>query len=146
MGLFGKKKTPEELLTEGRAQFESGDMRHMFMTLHGLANKGNPEACYYIGIYWLKEKSDKSMAKMYLTTAAKGGQADAAKLLAEQLGVRDFCPKRLNLRPHLYQSLHHSLSQSLYHSPYPSLRHPPPRCLLPSPAACLHRRNSTQRA
>lgn len=93
MGWFGKKKTPEELLAEGRAQFESGDMRHMFMTLHGLANKGNPEACYYIGIYWLKEKSDKSMAKMYLTTAARGGQADAAKLLAEQLGVRDFLPQ-----------------------------------------------------
>lgn len=92
-GIVWKEKTPEELLTEGRAQFESGDMRHMFMTLHGLANKGNPEACYYIGIYWLKEKSDKSMAKMYLTTAAKGGQADAAKLLAEQLGVRDFLPQ-----------------------------------------------------
>ena len=39
MGLLGKKKTPEELLTEGRAQFESGDMRHMYMTLHGLATK-----------------------------------------------------------------------------------------------------------
>ena len=90
MGLFGKKKTPEEILAEGRTQFESGDMKHMFLTLHGLANKGDPEACYYIGFYWLKEKSDKHMAEKYLTIAAKGGQTDAAKLLAERLGVRDF--------------------------------------------------------
>lgn len=92
MGLFGKKKTPEALLAEGRAQYESGDMKHMFLTLHGLANKGDPEACYYIGIYWLKEKSDKRMAEKYLTIAARGGQTDAAKLLAEQLGVGDFLP------------------------------------------------------
>lgn len=93
MGLFGKKKTPEALLAEGRAQYESGDMKHMFLTLHGLANKGDPEACYYIGIYWLKEKSDKRMAEKYLTIAARGGQTDAAKLLAEQLGVGDKLPE-----------------------------------------------------
>ena len=93
MGLFGKKKEPEELLAEGRAQYESGDMKHMFLTLHGLANKGNPEACYYIGFYWLKEKSDNHMAEKYLTIAAKGGQTDAAKLLAERFGVRDFLPQ-----------------------------------------------------
>ena len=93
MGLFGKKKTPEETVTEGRAQFESGDFKKAFLTLHGLANKGEPEASYYIGLYWLREKHDKGMAKKYLTTAAKAHMRDAAQLLAAEYGIRDYLPK-----------------------------------------------------
>ena len=51
MGLFGKRKTSAEILAEGRTQFESGDFKMAFLTLHGLANKGEPEASYYIGLY-----------------------------------------------------------------------------------------------
>ena len=93
MGLFGKKKTPEETVAEGRAQFESGDFKKAFLTLHGLANKGEPEASYYIGLYWLREKHDKGMAKKYLTTAAKAHVRDAAQLLAAEYGTRDDLPK-----------------------------------------------------
>ena len=92
MGLFGKKKTPEETVAEGRAQFESGDFKKAFLTLHGLANKGEPEASYYIGLYWLREKHDKGMAKKYLTTAAKAHVRDAAQLLAAEYGTRDYLP------------------------------------------------------
>ncbi len=93
MGLFGKKKTPEETVAEGRVQFESGDFKKAFLTLHGLANKGEPEASYYIGLYWLREKHDKGMAKKYLTTAAKAHMRDAAQLLAAEYGIRDYLPK-----------------------------------------------------
>lgn len=42
MGLFGKKKSTEEILAEGRVQYEKGDLKKAFLTLHGLAGKGEP--------------------------------------------------------------------------------------------------------
>lgn len=48
MGLFRKEKTPEEILAEGQAQYTNGDFKKAFITLHGLAAKGNPTACYYM--------------------------------------------------------------------------------------------------
>lgn len=99
MGLFGKKKTPEELLAEGRAQFESGDLKKMFLTLHGLANKGEPEACYYIGYYWLKERKDKGMAKSYLKTAAEHGHGEAARLLYSTYGILTQPPREAKAAP-----------------------------------------------
>ena len=95
MGLFGfgKKKTNKEILAEGRAQFERGDLRAMFLTLHGLANKGEPEACYYIGHYWLDEKGDTRMAKKYLVTAAQSNVRDAGAIIAKEYGIRDYLPQ-----------------------------------------------------
>lgn len=92
MGLFGKKKTPEEILSEGRAQYVKGDLKKSFITLHGLAAKGNPQACYYIGRIYL-ERKEKNLAQSFLITAAKGGVQDAASLLAKEFGVRDYLPK-----------------------------------------------------
>lgn len=93
MGLFGKRKTSAEILAEGRTQFESGDFKMAFLTLHGLANKGEPEASYYIGLYWLREKNDKGMAKKYLITAAKAHVRDAAQLLAAEYAIQDYLSK-----------------------------------------------------
>lgn len=90
MGLIGKKKTPEEILAEGRTQFERGDFSRAFLTLHRLANKGEPEASYYIGLYWLRQENDKGMAKKYLITAAKAHVRDAAQLLAAEYAIQDY--------------------------------------------------------
>ena len=80
MGLFWKKKTPDKILAEGRSQFKSGDLNRAFSTVQELADKGEPEACYYVGVYWLK-KDDKCTAEKYLATAAGGGWQEAARLL-----------------------------------------------------------------
>lgn len=92
MGLFGKKKTPAEILEEGRSQYVKGDLKKAFLTLHGLAAKGDPQACWYVGRIYL-ERKERSLAQSFLTTAAKGGVQDAASLLAKEFGVRDYLPK-----------------------------------------------------
>lgn len=93
MGLFGKKKTPEAVLAEGRAQYEKGDLKKAFLTLHGLAGKGNPQACYYIGRIYL-ERGESNLTRSFLTTAAKGGVQEAAALLASEFGIRDSLPEQ----------------------------------------------------
>ena len=80
MVLFLKKKTPDKILAEGRSQFKSGNLNRAFSTVQELADKGEPEACYYVGVYWLK-KDDKCTAEKYLATAAGGGWQEAARLL-----------------------------------------------------------------
>lgn len=92
MGLFGKKKTPAEILEEGRSQYVKGDLKKAFLSLHGLAVKGNPQACWYVGRIYL-ERKERSLAQSFLTTAAKDGVQDAAALLAKEFGVRDYLPK-----------------------------------------------------
>ena len=86
MGLFGKKKPEEEILAQGRELFEGGDRKKAFLTLHGLATRGNPEACYYIGRYYLEEKQKRDLAESFLEKAAKAGHAGAAEILARQFG------------------------------------------------------------
>ena len=54
MGLFGKKKTPAEILEEGRSQYVKGDLKKAFLTLHALAAKGDPQACWYVGRIYLE--------------------------------------------------------------------------------------------
>ena len=88
MGLFGKKKTPAEILEEGRSQYVKGDLKKAFLTLHGLAAKGYPQACWYVGRIYL-ERKERSLAQSFLTAAAKGGVQEAASLLAKEFGVRD---------------------------------------------------------
>ena len=92
MGLF-RKKTPKEILAEGKAQYVKGDLKKAFITLHGLAAKGNPQACYYIGRLYLEWK-DKSLAQSFLTTAAKGGEKDAAALLSREFGIQEEPPQK----------------------------------------------------
>ena len=92
MGLFGKKKTPAEILEEGRSQYVKGDLKKAFLTLHGLAAKGDPQACWYVGRIYL-ERKERSLAQSFLTTAAKGGVQEAAALLAKEFGVRDYLPR-----------------------------------------------------
>lgn len=98
MGLFGKKKRPEEILAEGRAQYENGDSKKAFLTLHGLAGKGEPQACYYVGKIYL-ERKEKNLARPFLTTAAKGGVSDTAQLLAKEFGIREYLPKEAATQP-----------------------------------------------
>ena len=85
MALFGKKKPVEEILAEGRTLFEQGNRKKAFLTLHGLATKGNPEACYYIGRYYLEEQQNPELGGSFLQKAAKGGYVGAAEILAKQL-------------------------------------------------------------
>ena len=92
MGLFGKKKTRAEILEEGRSQYVKGDLKKAFLTLHGLAAKGDPQACWYVGRIYL-ERKERSLAQSFLTTAAKGGVQEAAALLAKEFGVRDYLPR-----------------------------------------------------
>lgn len=92
MGLFGRKKSPEEILAEGRTQYENGDLKKAFLTLHGLAGKGDPQACYYVGRIYL-ERKEKSLAQSFLIKAAKGSVPDAAVLLAKEFDIRDYLPQ-----------------------------------------------------
>ena len=88
MALFGKKKPVEETLAEGRTLFEQGNRKKAFLTLHGLAAKGNPEACYYIGRYYLEEQQNPELGESFLQKAAKGGYVGAAEILAKQFGPK----------------------------------------------------------
>ena len=92
MGLFGRKKSPEEILAEGRAQFIQGDLKKAFLTLHKLAAQGNAQAGYYIGRIYL-ERKERSLAQRFLTAAAWGGVEEAGTLLAREFGVRDYLPR-----------------------------------------------------
>ena len=92
MGLFGRKKSPEETLAEGRAQFIQGDLKKAFLTLHKLAAQGNAQAGYYIGRIYL-ERKERSLAQRFLTAAAWGGVEEAGALLAREFGVRDYLPQ-----------------------------------------------------
>ena len=92
MGLFGKKKSPEEILAEGRAQFIQGDLKKAFLTLRKLAAQGNAQAGYYIGRIYL-ERKERSLAQRFLTAAAWGGVEEAGTLLAREFGVRDYLPR-----------------------------------------------------
>ena len=92
MGLFGRKKSPEEILAEGRAQFIQGDLKKAFLTLHKLAAQGNAQAGYYIGRIYL-ERKERSLAQRFLTAAAWGGVEEAGTLLAREFGVRDYLPQ-----------------------------------------------------
>lgn len=87
-----ERKSPEEILAEDRVQHENGNLKKAFLTLHGLAGKGEPQACYYVGKIYL-ERKEKSLARSFLTTAAKGGVPDAAQLLAKEFGIRDYLSK-----------------------------------------------------
>ena len=92
MGLFGRKKSPEEILAEGRALFIQGDLKKAFLTLHKLAAQGNAQAGYYIGRIYL-ERKERSLAQRFLTAAAWGGVEEAGTLLAREFGVRDYLPR-----------------------------------------------------
>ena len=69
-----------------------GDLKKAFLTLHGLAAKGDPQACWYVGRIYL-ERKEQSLAQSFLTTAAKGGVQEEAALLAKEFGVRDYLPR-----------------------------------------------------
>lgn len=65
---------------------------YLFTGTHGLAVKGNPTACYYIGRLYL-ERKERKLAQSFLTTAAKGGEEEAAALLASEFGIREDLPQ-----------------------------------------------------
>lgn len=77
MGLFGRKKSPEERLAKAREYFEKGDYEHAFLESHRLTGKKDPEACYYVGMYYLYKRFDKKMAKSFIEVAAAAGIFDA---------------------------------------------------------------------
>lgn len=77
MGLFGRKRLPEEQLAKAREYFEKRDYEHAFLESHRLAGKKDPEACYYVGMYYLNKRFDKKMAKSFIEVAAAAGVFDA---------------------------------------------------------------------
>ena len=92
MGLFGKKKTPEEILAEGLALYEQGEYGKAALVLLKASGKLNGEVDYWLGRSYLgldakHGKSPSKTAKQYLQFAAKAGHGDAAKLLSEKYGV-----------------------------------------------------------
>lgn len=109
MGLFGfgKKKSPAEILAEGRKQYDSGDYSRAALTLLKAFGKENGEIDYWIGRCFLANyekkaaKGDKKQAKQYLTFAAEEGHAEAARLLAKEFGVQDYLPQEPAPKPEL---------------------------------------------
>lgn len=100
MGLFGKKKTPEEVLAEGRALYEQGEYLDAALKLLKVNGNLNGEIDYWLGLSYLTydQKRGKTPGRYekftvkYLTRSAQAGQPGAARLLAEQFGVRDYLP------------------------------------------------------
>lgn len=79
MGLFGKKKTPEELLAEGRALYEQGNYSKAAEILLKARGKLNGEVEYWLGRTCLalsEEKPDgtyKKSGEQFLKQAAEAG-------------------------------------------------------------------------
>ena len=92
MGLFGfgkKKKTEEEIVAEGRDYYLNGDNKHAYLTLHGIAHKGqNAEACYYYGLVRLEGirqpevPANEEEGMKYIRKAAELGHAKAFEVYA----------------------------------------------------------------
>lgn len=99
MGLFGKKKTPEEILSEGRALYDKGDYSKAALVLLKASGKEKGEVDYWIGRCYLAlnekkpGKGNQKLAEQNLRFAAEAGHVEAARLLAERLGVGDFLPQ-----------------------------------------------------
>lgn len=62
MGLFGfgKKKSPAEILAEGRKQYDSGDYSRAALTLLKAFGKENGEIDYWIGRCFLANYEKKA--------------------------------------------------------------------------------------
>lgn len=95
MGLFGKKKTPEEILAEGRALYEQGKYGNACFVLFKASGKEEGEVDYWLGRCYLAmdERDGKSpgwSARQFLKFAAEAGHGEAAQLLAEKFGIRDY--------------------------------------------------------
>lgn len=89
MGLFGKKKTPEEILAEGRALYEQGEYGKASLVLLKASGKLHGEVDYWLGRSYLaldakEDKASGKTAKQYLKFAADAGIQEAAALLAGQ--------------------------------------------------------------
>lgn len=92
MGLFGKKKTPEEILAEGRALYEQGEYGKAFLILLKASGKLHGDVDYWLGRSYLamdakQGKAPGKTAKQYLKFAAEAGHEEAARLLSGQADV-----------------------------------------------------------
>lgn len=97
MGLFGTKKSPEDILAEGKRLYAQGkpdDARFVFLDISG---KMRGEGDYWIGRTYLEKniregKKPGHLAKLYLKTSAGDGYLPSARLLAEHYGITSYLP------------------------------------------------------
>lgn len=95
MGLFRKKKTPEEILKEGRALYDQGAYSKAALVLLKASRMGHKEVDYWLGRSYLAMDEKKGefpgkLAEYYLRFAAKQGHLEAIQLLEEKYGIRDY--------------------------------------------------------
>lgn len=96
MGLFGKKKTNEEILEEGIALYEAGEVEKAYLKLWKLSlNLRAGDACYgakyYVARIMLEDpkRADKDLPLNMLKSAADNGYPGAAQYLKKYLGETD---------------------------------------------------------
>lgn len=98
MGLFWKKQSPEELFEKAKNQYEKGRYTGAALTYLKLKGEYLHEGEYRAALCYLADHDRKNRsgkpgpAITYLTSAARGGHREAALLLAERFGVRDYLP------------------------------------------------------
>jgi hypothetical protein len=91
MGLFSKK-TDAEIIAEARALYIEGDLTGADLKLIKLAQKGNPDACYWSARIQLeiaeKKKPELYMkaAKINLEKAVAAGHKEAIALMEKKFG------------------------------------------------------------
>lgn len=98
MGLFGKKQSPEELFKNAKDKYEKGRYAVAALTYLKLKGEYLHEGEYQAALCYLAEHDRKNrtnkpkLAITYLTLAAGGGHREAALLLAERFGIRNYLP------------------------------------------------------
>lgn len=93
MGLFGGKRTGEEILEKGRALFDQGKYGKACLTLLKASGELNGEVDYWLGRCYLAVDEKKGnppswTAKNYLKLAAKAGHEEAVRLLEKTFGIQ----------------------------------------------------------
>lgn len=93
MGFFQKKQTDEEILAEGKALYEAGDLNKAYLKLGKLSLNFRAGEAYYGANYYLgrigledpKKKSDRKLALKQLQRAAKHQYPGAVEYLENYL-------------------------------------------------------------
>lgn len=94
MGLFnfGNKKAPKELFEQAEELYNDGKISKALSIYRQLTLRGYTKAGYYAGKIYA-DKGNEVSPRVYLITAAENGHKEAARLLAERFGVKDYLSK-----------------------------------------------------
>lgn len=93
MGLFGKKKSPDEILEAGRVLYDQGQYSRAVLIWLKASGKENGKVDYWVARGYLAQydnKQDRGMEKLgkqFLKMAAKDGYEEAAHLLEERFSI-----------------------------------------------------------